>query len=86
MAGEMTVGDGNDEHRSWKSGCPGRIRLEKRFGATDRAERRAYAGGKDPECAAEWPGGARGRAAGAGPAMGRSTECFEAQTPVQPDR
>ena len=44
------------------------------------------AGGTDPECTAEWPGGARGRAAGAGPAMGRSTECFEAQAPVLPDR
>ena len=85
-AGETTVGDGNDEHRRWKRRCPGRSRLEKRFGTTDRTERRAYAGGTDPECTAEWPGGARGRAAGAGPAMGRSTECLEAQAPVPPDR
>ena len=57
-AGETTVGGGNDEHRRWKRRCPGRSRLEKRFGTTDRAERRAYAGGTDPGCTAEWEGGA----------------------------
>ena len=71
-------------HERWKRGCPGRSRLEKRFGAMDRAEWRAHAVGTDPECTAEWLG--RGRAAGAGPAMGRSTECLEAQTLVLPDR
>ena len=54
---------GNDRRRRecvlkrWKRGCPGRSRLEKRFGATDRAEWRAHAVGTDPECTAEWPGG-----------------------------
>ena len=81
---------GNDRRRRecvlkcWKRGCPGRSRPEKRFGATDRAEWRAHVVGTDPECTAEWPGGARGREAGAGPAMGRSTRGFEAQTPVPP--
>ena len=78
----MTVGDGKSEHERWKRGCPGRSRPEKRFGAMDRAEWRAHVVGTDPECTAEWPGGARGREAGAGPAMGRSTECVEAQTPA----
>ncbi len=56
--------------------------MEKRFGATDRAEWRAHAVGTDAVCTAEWLG--RGRAAGAGLAMGRGTECLEAQTLVLP--
>ena len=78
----MTVGDGNACTNAGSAAAPGRSRPEKRFGATDRAEWRAHAVGTDPEYTAEWPGGARGREAGAGPAMGRSTERSEAQTPA----
>ena len=78
----MTVGDGNASTNAGSAAALGAAALEKRLSATDRAEWWAHVVGTDPECTAEWLGGARGREAGAGPAMGRSTERSEAQTPA----
>ena len=73
-AGKTMVGGGNAGEVDRGGAALGAAGWGIGSGATDCAEGRAHAVKSDAVRIAEWPGDARGPP-GAGPAMGRSTEC-----------